>query len=185
MVTDDEIKRLRALCDAATPGPWYRECEIDEDVWCGTGGKCFLARPVIGCMDSDMADDAAFIIAARDAVPALLDEVAQLTGIVKRLRGENGRAPELEAQLTAQNAGLVTMAAQRDAALAEVERLRAEVERLKADKAPPGEWEKIAKPNPLMCDDATFRLRVTGGYLYRVGECMVFAPDSVEGWAGK
>lgn len=66
-MTEEEIKRLRALCDAATPRPWEANSFTDAGF---------------------MALDAAFIAAARDAVPALLDEVVRLRSEVARLQDE-------------------------------------------------------------------------------------------------
>jgi len=68
-MTDEEITRLRTLCDAATPGPWMRVGLFvldDQCWWLDTRG-----------------DNTAFITAAREAVPALLDEVEKLRAALK------------------------------------------------------------------------------------------------------
>lgn len=59
-MTNDEIKRLRTICDAATPGPWpATESAIELD-----------------------GSDAMFAIAARTALPAALNEIERLRSAV-------------------------------------------------------------------------------------------------------
>lgn len=67
-------KALRALCEAATPAEKW----IDE--WDEDGSPCSVLAQIkyqIGDADFD------FITAAREAVPALLDEVERLENIVR------------------------------------------------------------------------------------------------------
>jgi len=60
-MTPAELQRLRALCERATPGPWFpRPKEV--------------AIPIV-------PNDVAFIAAAREAVPQLLDEVEHLRAV--------------------------------------------------------------------------------------------------------
>ena len=90
-----DLDALQALCDQATPGPWHH-C-------CADGGGCggyFVWRDESadrmvdtsargdGEKGGDPLDraDAAFIAAARTALPPLLDEV-------RRLRAGPGRKP--------------------------------------------------------------------------------------------
>lgn len=83
-MTDDE---LRALAEAATPGPWYAAQPEHANGWW------------VVCLDQDGFDNidesgdggfeqstASFIAAARDAVPRLLAEKAALTAQVAALR---------------------------------------------------------------------------------------------------
>lgn len=78
-LTDDEIKRLRALCDAATPDPWTVVSSKPPNVQ-------YLHAPGMGinpCVAklhdcANGVDNAAFITAARAAFPALLDECERL-----------------------------------------------------------------------------------------------------------
>ena len=92
------IKALKALCKKATPAPWEdkREPSLTEDgeelrryyhIESKKGTICELFYnedwEAMGCYDND-AVDAAFIAAARQAVPDLLAEV-------ERLRAENKR----------------------------------------------------------------------------------------------
>lgn len=71
-MTDDEIKRLRVLCQAATPQPWTITHESDGSI--RVEGP-LLAQPARYCRNKA---DATFIAVARGAVPALLDEVERL-----------------------------------------------------------------------------------------------------------
>ena len=79
---------LRALADAATPGPWT--CErpgVDEESGFADGVIVAATAPGQGIFASAPhgsfpANDRRFIVAARSAVPALCDEV-------DRLRAEN------------------------------------------------------------------------------------------------
>lgn len=62
MISDDDLKRWRALCAAATPGPWTIEWDNDEQKG--------VSR-IVG-------DTARFIAESRTALPRLLDEVEAL-----------------------------------------------------------------------------------------------------------
>lgn len=74
-MTEQQLADLDALAAAATPGPWE---QIDSRAYSsGTGLQVCL------CNETDA--DAAFIAAARTAVPALVAEV-------RRLRHELARA---------------------------------------------------------------------------------------------
>jgi hypothetical protein len=85
-MTADELKRLRELCDAATPGPWQndnpgisRHWSVDDacqesvielrgaSSWSGCDHRLFCKSA-----DGDL------IATARTALPALLDEVERL-----------------------------------------------------------------------------------------------------------
>ena len=66
-MTADERAALRALAEAATPGPWERG---DWHIWSKADG---VSREVCGMGGWEHRDDGAFIAAARAAVPALLD----------------------------------------------------------------------------------------------------------------
>lgn len=96
----DRVAELRALADAATPGPWtlYDRgvgWEVSElpDVHDGTT----FNRP-----------DAEFVAAARTAIPELLDDVEQLRAQrgdafreIERLEGQLDRVRELADDLDA------------------------------------------------------------------------------------
>jgi len=84
---DLSIPHLRAICEAATPGPWKRMTTLDphwlREVRNSTGsGVAFC-----GSFPERQAHaDAVFIATARSALPALLDLVESLTAEVERLR---------------------------------------------------------------------------------------------------
>ena len=83
-ITDDEIKAARALCEAATPGPWtarFDEYVIGDNV----SARVSIRNDDGAWVDSErtivnesMRGDAAFIAASRTLVPRLLDEVERL-----------------------------------------------------------------------------------------------------------
>lgn len=78
-ITDDEIKSARALCDAATPGPWkHVRGPAARDVLYDANGRELLFTSNEYYARADLEEnDAAFIAAARTLVPRLLDEVEQ------------------------------------------------------------------------------------------------------------
>lgn len=85
-MTPADIKRLRELCDKATPGPWHNngpfEKAFEDHGWRAIAGSKFVhvarkyQQPYPQC-----AVDADFIAAARTALPELLDEVERLRAI--------------------------------------------------------------------------------------------------------
>lgn len=111
-ITEEDLARLEALAQAATQGPltveWRRAC---EHYILGPFGAVFAVAET-GC-------DAAFIAAARNAVPALVAEVRRL----RRLHAAMNRTVS-EAIKDAESA-----LADRDALRAENERLRADIHR--------------------------------------------------------
>ena len=89
MVTPEELKRLRELCDAATGGEWQRYGHIGSGSLARVRaivGKCERThREMFQDVPSD-GNDAAFIAAARTALPALLDEVERLKAELAKVR---------------------------------------------------------------------------------------------------
>ena len=87
-MTDDELLTIEALADAATMGPWqerYRPGSAGYDV--ARRGSTAL----VGSLPM-LKQDAAFIAAARTAVPALIAEVRRLRDLeLSRNRDENFR----------------------------------------------------------------------------------------------
>jgi len=97
-MSDEELDRLEALCNAATPGPWFWDdgdppsallslyngpdlpgFPMDEDKF----GERSLENPAVLSLDewgTDelTANDRTFIVAARTALPALIAEVRRL-----------------------------------------------------------------------------------------------------------
>ncbi len=90
-----DVAKMRALCDAATSGPWTYEND-------GTIGG-ILVRPSHGRPHRhDSAEDAAFIAAARTAVPELLDEIERLQSTeyaMEQWHAHHGKNAELLAEL--------------------------------------------------------------------------------------
>ena len=80
-IPQDKLDEWRRLIDAATPGPWTKDagelCNQDS-IW---SEKCRGYIQVTA--DVFEGTDKDFIAAAREAVPALLDEVEQLRAAVK------------------------------------------------------------------------------------------------------
>ena len=90
-MTDERLAELEALCAAATPGPWTPSVDSDRGYVGEDYGRWWLPSfkeapfSVFSLEDKEaQADrDAAFLCAARTAVPELLAEV-------RRLRAEMG-----------------------------------------------------------------------------------------------
>lgn len=83
-MTPPERQALRALCQAATPGPWYHDPDMPDSV-------DMLDHPT-ACADDMEPEDAAFIAAANpQAVLSLLDEVERLEAEKQNLLAENKR----------------------------------------------------------------------------------------------
>lgn len=92
-MTPDELKRLRELCEKATAGPW--KSDYCGDVWTISGevphvndGGMELFQGIGTTTRGPDNGNAAFIAAARTAVPALLDEVERLEEENAMLRGK-------------------------------------------------------------------------------------------------
>jgi hypothetical protein len=82
-MTSEQIATDRAVCNAATPGPWkYRNEPFawDEvDGWITGPDDQFIAG-----FDNSPAFDSAFVIAARTRWPAALDEIERLRDLLRR-----------------------------------------------------------------------------------------------------
>ena len=77
-----DIKKLRELCEKATPGPWLeepRQNEATDFAYVWAVHRCVLEDD--GCL---VEEDADFIAAARTALPEALDEI-------ERLQNENNQ----------------------------------------------------------------------------------------------
>ena len=89
-MTNEELTRLDALAAAATPGPWHTDADTcpeydDPAVMAGKQWVCATSYDTLSTSigERDIKADAAFIAAARDAVPALVAEVRRLRGLVE------------------------------------------------------------------------------------------------------
>lgn len=95
-MTKDELQRLRDLANAAKPGPWVplvdrwprREWKPDSvrslDAVVGPNDVTIMAAAPCGHQNSYLVvddEDIRFIVAAREAVPNLLDEVERCQGL--------------------------------------------------------------------------------------------------------
>lgn len=152
-VTQEELAEWQRRCDAATPGEWTPRfkphSKIDpSDEW------HVDAAPPFGCVSCGLSDgdaqaqsDAAFIAAARSAMPRLIAEVA-------RLRAEHVRCEPLESaylstvsSLTSERSTLAARLAEvekeRDEALRETERWRHDV-KIEGDFVCPSDLERDA-----------------------------------------
>lgn len=93
-MTSEELERLEALANAATGGSWQAGDPYD--------GRTALLVSVYG-MGMEVADtqreaDAAFIAAARDAVPSLIAEVRRLRERVATVDAEREQAYQIAQQ---------------------------------------------------------------------------------------
>lgn len=87
-LTEERLLTIKVRAEAATPGPWRVKCEILEADECGnataempyvsTEDKAICVLYGRGHDDANAHEDAAFIAAAREDVPALLAEVERL-----------------------------------------------------------------------------------------------------------
>ena len=76
-----DIKRLRELCEKATPGPWT---VIGEDSWNVKGfPQVEMNTPDVHYFPVHNDADAQFIAAARTALPEALDEIERLRKALK------------------------------------------------------------------------------------------------------
>lgn len=109
-MTNDELDRLEALCNAATRGPWYDHNTDDE---MHMNAYAVSTSPVEPCVDTDerindhaiivaitllqtprvvctsdgrYEQNAAFIAAARTALPALIAELRRIQAIEQAAR---------------------------------------------------------------------------------------------------
>ena len=85
-MTEQELQKIEARCNAATPGRWYREPRWGR-VWVNTlahspiAGKCFEYKLVA---DAHGGDNAVFIAAAKQDIPALIAALREAWGELGR-----------------------------------------------------------------------------------------------------
>ena len=125
-MTDNELSKLRALTDSATPGPWsampFDDC---SRVYSGEPLKGRLV--VISPYEYNPRDeeDAAFIAAARTAVPALIGEVERLRADLSRLtRNARNEADQYRAKSNNLRRLMLEAQKERDSLRREVKRLQ-------------------------------------------------------------
>lgn len=81
-----DLDALEALCDAATPGPWVAAPSPWEGVSAPhgdprDGGSC----EIVDCVRGPSHGDAAFIAAAREALPALITRLRAAEARIERV----------------------------------------------------------------------------------------------------
>ena len=91
MIAED-LKKLRTLAESATPGPW-RPSASRTGVVAADGDWITGVSRITPVMDVE------FIAASRAAVPALLDEIAQLLAQVTALSAERAQRCSALAEL--------------------------------------------------------------------------------------
>jgi len=85
-MNQQEIDESKAICEAATPGPWYSEpyTERADGIWHGDGMAC-IGLAYYGVEQKTPQANGIFIAHARTALPKALDEIEKLKGLLKRL----------------------------------------------------------------------------------------------------
>jgi len=73
--------RLRELCNAATPGPWTHASHFGAIFQISAASDAIVTTQF--CYASETEANAAFIAAARAAMPALLDEIERMQGLLE------------------------------------------------------------------------------------------------------
>jgi hypothetical protein len=104
----DAITKLRALHEAATPGPW-RQDDGGADDWIVAGpcGEFIADIGWLGAVNSDAParpdEDSALIAAARNALPALLDIAEAARAYLEAMEGVCPYAKQREAMFRLQD----------------------------------------------------------------------------------
>jgi hypothetical protein len=106
-ITDEDLSRWEALAKMSTAGPWTVRGPTARSIEGPFGHHV---------TDTEYCDDAAFIAAARDAVPALCAEVRRLREVIDVSDSKGGEAFDSE----------IAVVAERDALRAEVDRMQTE-----------------------------------------------------------
>lgn len=107
MITKEEREKDKAICEAATPGPWTHE-----------GGRMVRCQPNGDTVPARTTEDAIFMITARTALPAYIaaaEEMERRIAKVERLRQRAER--EAAAHKVAHEFGRCLEALERKAAL--------------------------------------------------------------------
>lgn len=90
MITPEDLAKWQELCTAATPGPWvYKTSEFGEYTDSGFREERIVAPEgdfVLADACNLYDTDAAFIAAAREAMPRLIAEVQRCHSLLKKAR---------------------------------------------------------------------------------------------------
>lgn len=93
-MTDEDIKRGLALCEAATPGPWFKD---QKTVWAQTEDLsqnrfwATVSASPSACSAEEKDATAAFIAAARTLLPEALRELERLRRVERAARNLHAR----------------------------------------------------------------------------------------------
>lgn len=93
-MSPERLKELRALAEAATPGPWHIDGPNADDVVAEVSSLTVVPRT--NGMLCAPRYDAAFIAASRSAVPELLDEVERLRESLRNIAEISDDHSEIE-----------------------------------------------------------------------------------------
>jgi len=87
-ISDDDLRKIRDRCEAATPGPWWASLEGRDHT---SGSDVIMTgKKGIGFEISDAtAADHDFIARARQDVPRLLAEVSRLRRLLEEKEGRS------------------------------------------------------------------------------------------------
>ena len=120
-----DIVKLRALCDAATKGPW----SIDPQ---GVGFPVIRDSNNKELGEIWFSDNALFVIAAREALPELIDEIKRLQGNYAALIASNDehfeKRQRAETELKQARRDRLVSARDADKAEAEIEKIQAAIQ---------------------------------------------------------
>jgi hypothetical protein len=85
----EQLQHLKDLCSAATPGPWEQRPVKCLGTW-DVGSSAIYHWPYSGerAIRCEERDDAAFIAAARSALPELIAEVERLEAELSKVRAD-------------------------------------------------------------------------------------------------
>lgn len=89
-MTAEQLTEVRALCEAATDGPWTIEPDRNDqqNIYSNDEWIALLPHQCVSSIEQQRVKDAAFIAASRSLVPALLDENEALRTALRVARSE-------------------------------------------------------------------------------------------------
>lgn len=103
-MTEEELSRIEALANAATPGPWeVSDSEpLNGCIW-SVGPICGYDGDALGLRVGDPNAD--FVAAAREDVPKLIAEVRRQRAELERTKAKVAELIALQAKLAAAKPG--------------------------------------------------------------------------------
>lgn len=103
-MTNEDLKKARGIIDAATPGPWKPDRDL-EGIFSNYDGKCHVpvgSSDNCGCGESFVCidePDEIFICAARTGWPEALDEVERLRKVNEEIFAVTPSEAELYSEI--------------------------------------------------------------------------------------